>query len=82
MPMNFPDSDEYPLGGHLISAGQVHKFRPPNPAESQDQYREALADHVASIDLVESEEIRNKVGWDQWDDDQNLAVLRRRGLNL
>jgi hypothetical protein len=82
MPMNFPDSDEYPLGGHLINAGQVHKFRPPNAGESQDDYRTALADHVASIDFIESEEIRNKVGWDKWSEEQNLNMLRRKGVKL
>lgn len=82
MPMNFPDSDGFPQLGSLINAAEVHHFRNPNENESQDDYRVALADHVASIDFIESEEIRNKVGWDKWSDDQNRAMLRRRGPNV
>lgn len=81
MPMSFPDSDEYPLGGHLINAGQIHKFRPPGVGESQDEYRAKLADHVESIDFIESCEIRNKVGCDQWDDSQKQDMLRRKGFD-
>lgn len=82
MPMNFPDSESFPENGSLINAADVHHFRHPSEGESQDDFRRALADHVASIDFVESEEIRNKVGWDQWSDLQNRNMLRRRGFPL
>lgn len=82
MPMNFPDSDSFPTDGSLVRAAEVHGFRKPNGSESQDSYRIALANHVASIDFVESEEIRNKVGWDKFTDEQNRNMLRRKGLNI
>lgn len=82
MPMNFPDSDEFPQSGSLIDAAEVHRFRTPEPNESQDSYRAALADHVAEIDFIESEEIRNKVGWDRFSNAENRAMLRRRGWPL
>lgn len=74
MPMDFPDMKA------LERAAQVHKFRGPNEGESEDDFRTALADHVAPIDFIESEEIRNKVGWDQWNEEQRAAMLRRKGL--
>ena len=57
MPMDFPDAKS------LLSAVEVHKFRQPKEDETIRQYRNALADHVRSIDFVESEEIRNGKGW-------------------
>lgn len=75
MPMDFPDMNS------LINAAKVHKFRAPNKGETEDEFREALADHVASRDFVESQEIRNKVGWDQWTEKQNADLLFRSALN-
>lgn len=82
MPMNFPDSDEFPNSGSLIHAADVHHFRQPDDGETQDAYRTALADHVQSIDYVESLEIRNKVGWDKFTDEQNMDMLKRRGITI
>lgn len=82
MPISFPDSESFPESGSLINAAEVHRFRKPSNGESQDAFREALADHVESIDFVESCEIRNKVGWDKFSDSQNRAMLRRKGFNL
>ena len=76
MPMDFPDMDS------LIKAGSCHGFRPPNPDETEDAYRTALADHVESRDYIESLEIRNKVGWDQFSNEQNRDMLRRRGIGI
>ncbi len=81
MPMNFPDSDEFPARGSLIQAASVHHFRQPNDGETQDAYRAALANHVSSIDYIESCEIRNKVGWDKFSDEQNMDMLKRSGLH-
>jgi len=71
MPMDFPDMKS------LEMAAEVHKFRQLNEGETEEQYREALADHVNKIDFIEGEEIRNKVGWDRFTDKQNKAMLRR-----
>ena len=72
MPMSFPDLDS------LKDAAKVHHFRPPEEDESEEDFRVALANHVSSIDLVESEEIRNKVGWDKFTDTQNRSMLTRQ----
>lgn len=71
MPMNFPDMKS------LIAAAKVHKFRQPEQSEPEDSYRTALADFVSKIDFIESQEIRNKRGWDRWNEKENLDTLRR-----
>ena len=71
MPMDFPDMKS------LKFAAKVHKFREPRIEESDEGYREALADHVANIDLVESQEIRHKVGWDKFDEIQKVDLMFR-----
>jgi hypothetical protein len=71
MPMDFPDMKS------LCRAAEVHQFRQPNPNETELGYRNALADHVKSRDFIESEEIRNSVGWDKWNDSQKLMSLLR-----
>jgi len=71
MPMDFPDLKS------LIYCAKVHKFRKINDGESEDDYRNALADHVAPRDFIESEEIRNKVGWDQWTDGQSEDIIKK-----
>lgn len=74
MPMSFPDMKS------LVSAAEVHKFRPPTSDESEADYRSALADHVAFIDFVESQEIRTGKGWNQWNDDEAKDMLLRSTL--
>ena len=76
MPMDFPDLES------LKFCARVHKFRKINDGESEHDYRESLADHVASIDLIESQEIRNKVGWDKWTEHQERDMLIRSGLKI
>jgi len=71
MPMNFPDLDS------LQRVAKVHGFREIKPDEKEDEYRNALADHVASRDFIESQEIRHKVGWDKWDEKQKRDMLAR-----
>ena len=71
MPMNFPDLKS------LQMAANLHKFREIVEGETEDDYRNALADHVAPRDFIESQEIRNKVGWDQWSEAQNKDTLIR-----
>lgn len=72
MPMDFPDMDS------LIAAAEVHKFRAPFEGEDEATFRSALANHVRPIDLVESEEIRNKVGWDKFSEEQNKRLRARQ----
>lgn len=76
MPMDFPDMRS------LEMAARVHKFRNIDKGESEDDFRNALADHVAPKDFIESQEIRSKIGWDQWSDDENKDTLRRAGMNI
>lgn len=76
MPMDFPDMNSLKL------AAKCHKFREPNNGESEDTYREALADHVQTIDFIESQEIRNKVGWDRFSESQMIDLLRRKGFPI
>ncbi|MCK4498931.1 hypothetical protein KAU11_00365 [Candidatus Babeliales bacterium] len=52
MPMDFPDMNS------LKEAARIHGFRIINNYESEDEYREALADHVEPIDFPESVKIR------------------------
>lgn len=72
MPMNFPDY------ASLKDAARVHKFREPRDGEPEIEFRTALADHVRAIDFIESEEIRNGVGWDRFTDDQNMDLIQRQ----
>jgi hypothetical protein len=74
MPMNFPDMKS------LKMAAKVHKFRQPMEDEPEIEYRRLLAEHVRPIDLIESEEIRNGVGWDRWNDAENRGMLARSAL--
>ena len=69
MPMDFPDMNS------LKQAAEMHKFREPLENETEDAFRAALADHVQPIDLIESMEIRNKVGWDRFTPEQNNKML-------
>lgn len=71
MPMSFPDMDS------LKQAAKVHKFRQPNPAESESAFREDLANHVEPIDFIESQEIHSGKSWDQWDERENMDLLIR-----
>lgn len=69
MPMDFPDMNS------LKMAAKAHSFRQPDDGEDEHSYRNLLADHVRPIDFIESQEIRNKVGWDKFSDSQNLGML-------
>lgn len=72
MPRSFPKMDS------LKRIAEVHGCRQPEEGESEELYRDAVADFVESRDMVEACEIRNKVGWDKWDDTQKLNLLRRQ----
>lgn len=71
MPMDFPDMDS------LKRCAEVWRFRQPNSGESEGDYRTALADFVQAHDFVESCEIRNKVGWDKFTQEQNRDMATR-----
>ena len=74
--MDFPDINS------LKEAARIHGFRIINNHESEDEYREDLADHVRSINFLESLEIRNKVGWDKFTEEQNTDMLKRSEINF
>jgi len=76
MPMDFLDMKS------LQNAAKVHGFRKVGGKETEQEYRIALADHVASIDFIESEEIRNGIGWDKWSEKQKSDMLKRKMLDL
>lgn len=76
MPMNFPDMKS------LKYAGESWQFRQPEEEETEEQYRIALADYVEPRDYIESLEIRNKVGWDRFTEEQNKDMLRRKGFEI
>jgi hypothetical protein len=69
MPMDFPDYES------LKRTAEMWKFRKPLKAEKEESFRVALADHVKDKDFIESCEIRFKVGWNQWSDDQKAEML-------
>jgi hypothetical protein len=61
MPMDFPDFES------LKQRAQVRDFRQPFIDESEEDFRQALRDHVAKVDVIEAMEISTKNGWDRWD---------------
>lgn len=70
MPMDFPDLVSLKL------AATVHKFRYPRDNETEQDYRQALADHVRPLDLIESHEIRTGKGCDKWTPTEKFELLR------
>jgi hypothetical protein len=72
MPMDFPDLKS------LERAAEVWQFRSRRENETEEQYREDLADFVQTKDFIESMEIRKGKGWDKFSEADNLEMLRRR----
>lgn len=71
MPMDFPDMNS------LKRCAKLWKFRVPNRDETEEQFREALANFVKPKDYIESLEIRNKVGWDRFSEAQIERILQQ-----
>lgn len=69
MPMNFPDFQS------LKGRAKQRNFRPPTENETEEQYRKFFAEFMDCFDTVEANEIRNKVGWDQWNKNQRVETL-------
>lgn len=67
MPMSFPDFDS------LKRRATQRGFRQPLKSESEQTFRNALAEHVSYIDRVESAEIRSGKGGDKMQ--ENPAML-------
>jgi len=67
--MSFPDLKS------LKMAAKVHNFRDIEYGEPTINYRNALANHVKSIDHIESFEIRFGIGWDEWSEEQQRMSL-------
>jgi hypothetical protein len=70
--MSFPDMRS------LMSRAEVWKFRQPEDGETEAHFRAALADFVQDKDPVESMEIRTSVGWDQFNERQQMDMLERQ----
>lgn len=75
MPMNFPDMSS------LVEIATIYGFRTPKEGETEDEYRVAVADCVQPHDLVESCEIRNKVGWNKFSEEQKMDMLLRSSMS-
>ena len=71
MPMDFPDMKS------LIRHGEMVKC-PPKEGEDEAVYRARLANFMASIDFIESQEIRFGKGWDKWNEQEKLDTLGRK----
>ena len=69
MPMDFPDFES------LKDRAKAREFRKPKENESEEFYRQSFARFMDSVDRVEANEIRNKVGWDKWTDGQKLVTM-------
>lgn len=75
MPMNFPDFKS------LKNHAKRRNFRQPENNETEEIYRNAFAKFMDNIDMIEANEIRNKVGWDQWTDNQKLVLFLDKIMN-
>lgn len=73
MPMSFPDMDS------LKNRAKQRGFREPHENETEESFRNALADFMLNVDRVESAEIRTGKGWDEQQHDP-AAMLRAMGL--
>lgn len=60
MPMSFPTFES------LKARASQRKFREPMEGETEAEFREAFADFMVKVDMIESMEIRTSVGWDEW----------------
>lgn len=74
MPRDFEDACS------LHDAAKRHDFRSIIEGESDEHYREALANHVTSIDIVEANEIRHGIGWDRQSKEQ-LDTLGKKSID-
>lgn len=72
MPRSFPTMES------LTNNAQMRNFRQPHENEAEEDYREALAQHVHHECgyIVEAMEIRAKVGWNGFSPEQNKDMLR------
>lgn len=60
MPMSFPTFESL-----KARAGQ-RNFREPLEGETEAEFREAFANFMVKVDVIESMEIRSSLGWDEW----------------
>lgn len=72
MPHSHPDLES------LRHTAKMTGFREPLPEESEVHFRDQLADYMEPKDPIWACEIRNKVGWDEFSEKQNLDMLRRQ----
>ena len=60
MPMSFPTFES------LKVRATQRKFREPLEGETEEELREAFANFMVKVDIIESMEIRSSKGWDEW----------------
>lgn len=68
MPMDFPKE-------MLKQTAELWKFREQKSGESEQEFRQALHEHVKPKDRIESFEILFGVGWDRWTESQKKTAL-------
>jgi hypothetical protein len=59
----------------LLEQGKIH-FREIKEGDSISEYRNAYADHMEPIDLIESHEIRTGRGWNKWTEEDKKSLPR------
>lgn len=69
MPMTYDTLDT------LLHAAECYEFREILLSETQDEYRNALADHVHTVSPIAGHEIRTGRGWDEWSQEDKEAFL-------
>lgn len=67
MPMDFPDFTS------IKNRAKQRRFREPEENETEEDYRQSFAKFMDSVDMIEANEIRNKVGWNKWTDNQKMV---------
>lgn len=71
MPLDFDTAEK------IINRAKITRFRDMREDETLGQYRQALVDHVASVDPIEAHEIRTGKGWDKWTDEEFEDFMTR-----
>ena len=65
-----------PLRQSLSDIATKYHFRAPLPGESDETYRQLLAQRIEGFDRIEAQEVRINRPWDQWSSsDRNRWIL-------
>lgn len=60
---------------NLEQAAEIYNFRRQNPDESAQDYREAMANHIAPLDATSALEILLNKRHEDFDKDEQLALI-------